>query len=319
MRLVPASARLTVVDMSTDSENEVPQLRGNRFAALGESQEGRDVGNRRRLVLISQRADDVRDREWDSDTESVGGASDVEVSEVVEPTVAESPVVLEARVRAPVRAFASLDAVNLVDLFDHRARVMRSVPHVLKGVFRMALRVAFQEIFDGTEANNEARVVRGWKLFLLLPRMLLFKPPRGGVVPRKKLESRIRLFQEGEWLSLLRDSATCSEMAHTSAVRRRRRGQAEDAVRASRALSLVQMGELSSARQALEGAPLAPGNLATLGILTDPSRRPPTPRRPLSEEVRVAEPAEPFVLDSVEFLVCLRKGPKRCGPQGHPG
>ena len=176
-RLVPASALPTVVDMSTDSEIEVPQLRGNRFAPLGESQVGRDVGNRRRLVLISQRADVVRDREWDLDTESVGGASDVEVSEVVEHTVAENPVVLDARVRAPVRTFASLDAVNLVDLFDHRARVMRSVPHILKGAFRMALRVAFQEIFDGTEANNEARVVRGWKLFLLLPRMLLFRPP----------------------------------------------------------------------------------------------------------------------------------------------
>ena len=73
--------------------------------------------------------------------------------------------------------------------------------------------------------------------------------------------------QEGEWLSLLRDSAGCSEMAHTSAVRRRCRGQAEDA------------GELSSARQALEVAPFVSGNLATLGILTDPSRRPPIPRR----------------------------------------
>ena len=96
----PASALPTVVDMSTDSENEVPQLRGNRFAPLGESQVGRDVGNRRRLVLISQRTDDVRDREWDSDTESVGRASDVEVSEVVEPTVAENPVILEARMAA---------------------------------------------------------------------------------------------------------------------------------------------------------------------------------------------------------------------------
>ena len=128
--------------------------------------------------------------DWPNSATTRGGASDVEVNEVVEPT--------------PLRAFESLDAVNLVDLFDHRARVMRSVPHVLKGAFRMALRVAFQEIFDGTEANNEARVVRGWKLFLLLPRMLLFRPPRGGVVPRKKLESRIRLFQEGEWLTLAR-------------------------------------------------------------------------------------------------------------------
>ena len=208
-------------------------------------------------MLISQHADEVRDREreWDSDTETVGGASDFEVNEVVETTVAEIPVVVEARVRAPMRAFTSLDAVNLADLFEHRARVMRSVPHVLKGAFRLALRVACQEICDGTEANSEVRVVRGWKLFFLLPRML-FRPPRGGVVPRKKFESRIGQFQEGE--SLLRDRAFCSEMAHTSAVRRRRRGQAEDAVRAARALSL-EMGELSAARQALEGAHFAPG------------------------------------------------------------
>ena len=36
-------------------------------------------------------------------------------------------------------------------------------------------------------------------------------------------------------------------------------------MRAARVLSLVQMGELSSARQALEAAPLAPGNLGHLG------------------------------------------------------
>ena len=46
-------------------------------------------------MLISQRADDVRDREREWDLESVGGASDVEVNEVVEPTVAEIPVVME--------------------------------------------------------------------------------------------------------------------------------------------------------------------------------------------------------------------------------
>ena len=37
----------------------------------------------------------------------------------------------------------------------------------------------------------------------------------------------------------------------------------------------VQVGELSSARQALEGVALAPGNEATLRQLIDASRRPP--------------------------------------------
>ena len=49
---------------------------------------------------------------------------------------------------------------------------------------------------------------------------------------------------------------------------------------------LVQLGEISAGRQALEGACLAPGNLATLGVLTDPNRGPPVPRQELSQEIR---------------------------------
>ena len=67
----------------------------------------------------------------------------------------------------------------------------------------------------------------------------------------------------------MRESVACAEAAHSSSVRRRRRSADEEAIRATRALSLEQMGELSAAQQALEGASLAPGNLATLGMLTD--------------------------------------------------
>ena len=182
----------------------------------------------------------------------------------------------------------------------------------------MALRVACQEILEGMEANSEVRTVRGWKL-LVLPRMMLFRPLRGGVVSRKKLESRVRQFQEGDWISLLRESVSCAEVAHSSVVRRRRRRDPdEESARASRALSLVHMAELSADRQALEGASVAPGNLATLGMLTDPTRRPPVPRGVLSQEVQGAQPAEPFTLDPMEFLICLRKACRgaAAGPSG---
>ena len=134
----------------------------------------------------------------------------------------------------------------------------------------------------------------------------------------KKLESRVRQFQEGDWMSLFRESVSCADVAHNSAVRRRRRGSDEEAVRATRALSLVHMGELSAARQALEGASLAPGNLATLGMLTDPARRPPVARRALSPEVLNAQRAEPLILDPVEFLTSLRKSHRgaAAGPSG---
>ena len=82
---------------------------------------------------------------------------------------------------------------------------------------------------------------------------------------RQKLESRIVAFHEGRWMELLRDSTVAAETAHTQSVRRRRRqDHDDDARRAARAMTLTQMGELSVARQALEGAPVAPGTMSTL-------------------------------------------------------
>ena len=187
------------------------------------------------------------------------------------PTEVPSPLNMEPRVRVPLRAFTILDAVCLTDVFENRARVMPSVPFVMRGAFRSALRIALQEIIDGTEAQSEVRTVRGWKLLLLLPRMLLYRGHCGGLIPRKQLETQLRQFQNGDWFTLLTD-ARCAEQSHTHSVRGRRRSQPDEVQRASHAMSLVQVGELSAARQALEGAALAPGSLATLRVLTDPER-----------------------------------------------
>ena len=48
--------------------------------------------------------------------------------------------------------------------------------------------------------------------------------------------------------------------------------------RARRALHMVQLGEVSAGRQALDGACLAPGDLKTFDALKDPTRRPPVPK-----------------------------------------
>ena len=70
-------------------------------------------------------------------------------------------------------AFASLDVVNLTEEFDQRATVLKTVPHFLKGPYRIAMRVALQEIGEGSRGMEPVREERGWKLFLLLPRMML--------------------------------------------------------------------------------------------------------------------------------------------------
>ena len=75
------------------------------------------------------------------------------------------------------------------------------------------------------------------------------------------------------------------------------------------------MGELSTARQALEGARLAPGNDETLQVLRDPEKRPPLLRETLSEAVRSADP-DPFEFDGELFLQCVRSS--RRGAAGGP-
>ena len=128
-------------------------MRGNRFAALSEAgDDGQHSGHRgrpparRRLVLVSQHGvADSPDHEWDPDTESIEGTSDVEIHDVVEPTVVPEPINMD-RVRAPGGAFSSLDAVSLITVFERRAHVIRSVPYPMRGAMRSAIRVVLQEI-----------------------------------------------------------------------------------------------------------------------------------------------------------------------------
>ena len=77
-------------------------------------------------------------------------------------------------------AFASFDAVDLSDVFTKRARVLKSLPAVLKGAFRSSLRLSLQEAERGRAKVDNNRSVPAWKLFLLLLRLLLFRSCRGG-------------------------------------------------------------------------------------------------------------------------------------------
>ena len=72
-----------------------------------------------------------------------------------------------------------LDSVDLHVVFRTRALVMKSVPVLLKGAFKAALICAMREVLDGNNQGHELRAERGWKMLMLLPRMLLARP-RGG-------------------------------------------------------------------------------------------------------------------------------------------
>ena len=129
------------------------------------------------------------------------------------------------------------------------------------------------EADQGIAVGDEVRLCRAWKLLLLLPRMLLHKPARGGLIPKEKLKERFNFFpREGSsWRKYTQCDATASKVPS----RRRRRHEGDSLEkRADRVLDLVHMGEFSAARHALDGAPIAPGNEQTLNSLRDRERRP---------------------------------------------
>ena len=90
-------------------------------------------------------------------------ASGEEVPEPVPEVAVEVPGLTGLQFRA---AWQAMVAVDMSLMFQHRPEVMRSVPHFL---------------------------------FMLLPRLLLHKPLRGGNVPRHKLITRFEHFAQGQW------------------------------------------------------------------------------------------------------------------------
>ena len=120
----------------------------------------------------------------------------------------------------------------------------------------MAMKIALQGVVTGRGRNSETS---------------LAPSPKRRVVPKNKLEEQFRLVQQGEWGKLLARISSIDEQTHQLSPRRRRRYRQNDKERlCDREGSLVHMGELSAARKALEAAPVAPGNMATLKKIDGP-------------------------------------------------
>ena len=131
---------------------------------------------------------------------------------------------VEFSVRGDCRAaFASLDELDLISIFEGRANVMRVVPFLMHGAFRGALRLAMNEAVLAHDRNDVPREERAWKLFFLLPRMLFTRPPRGGRISPAKLEESFARFTEGRWIDLVEESAEACAVARSAVVRKRRR------------------------------------------------------------------------------------------------
>ena len=124
-------------------------------------------------------------------------------------------------------------------------------------------------------------------------------------------------FVKGQWEDLLIVSRVCCDRAAVARSRRTRRGD-DIKSRAIRAEALVHLGELFPARQALEGAHLAPGSQQTLDMLRDQSKRPGEPRIPVPPDLVNHHPRSLFNLDGSMLLRNLRSAKRGAagGPSG---
>ena len=176
---------------------------------------------------MSSGREDGDDRDGASEAGPEGRVADVSPLEVARPRSQVIRSVLE-----------SLDEVDLRTLFSQRASL--NIPIFLVGPYRNAMRVALAEV--GGSAGNQVLLERGWKLFLLLPRMLLHRPSRGKLIAKTKLAERFEKFNRGKWVQLILASVDCDEQAVVSR-RRKRRGGNDLKHRATRAFNLIQVGE----------------------------------------------------------------------------
>ena len=106
---------------------------------------------------------------------------------------------------------------------------------------------------NGTLTNHaELQLEPAWKLLMLPPIILLFRPVRGGLSPHKKLPKRLTQSTSGDSTLLLEHSSACVEVRAQTCSGQTRSDRGNDR-RAARAGKLVQLEEVSAGRQVLKG------------------------------------------------------------------
>ena len=137
-------------------------------------------------------------------------------------------------------ALESFDGVDFSALIRCRAVVMKkSPPKFLRGAFKSVTRFALEEANVASRAHDERRQCRAWKLFLLAPRMVLFRRARGGLFPKNNCGTGVRSFCSWRLGRPLRERQEAAEEATTSRCRRRRTQVDSIERRAERAQALV--------------------------------------------------------------------------------
>ena len=220
-------------------------------------------------------------------------------------------------------ALSSLDPVDLLALLRIRVALFPVPPAFARGQVRQALSLALQAILDAAPLEDDnISATRAWKLWLLLPRMLLHRRPGQRKLPKSEWRARLLAFQRGDWLQLLRnvtESLPDQEVGPAAHAASPPSPESLAAADSRRARHLVHLGELSAARRTLCSSPLAPGNADTLAELRDPARRPPQAYEPIAPELLAFQPDQHVLLRPAALLSNLQRARKAAapGPSGH--
>ena len=153
--------------------------------------------------------------------------------------------------------------------FFRRRRVLKACPRAFRGRFRHAQRIALEAIDAADRQADPIALERGWKLFGLLPTMLLHYPVGSRGVEPAQLESRFESFARGAWEQLV---LTSQQSANVAAFRGALSASEEAQARQEAACAKIRQEECSKARQILTNNSSAPGNATTLEQLRENRR-----------------------------------------------
>ena len=191
------------------------------------------------------------------------------------------------------QCWREIAGISLEDALRKPVRTVRDPPRWFRAQLRQALAVALRERHRKPEA--------AWKLFVLTPRMLLRPTEANGEEGKNEFLRRFRLFQQGAWLELLRESEL------EDAPKRKQRTEEEAAEHwREQAASKIKIREISRARACLTSKGIAPGTEETFRKLADPSTRPERLFEPLPDGVLNYRPADPIKLQKHHIAAALR-------------
>ena len=152
--------------------------------------------------------------------------------------------------------------------------MLKACPHFLRSRFRECMGVALRERFRTKQAGDVDAENRAWKLFALVPMMLLHRSRGAGSMGRTELSQRVVDFANARWSDLIRQAV---EEVSRSSPQRPVTSEVEEQRRRDKTVqNRVERDQKSRTRQELTGASLTSRNEDTMQEL---QRKRPQERR----------------------------------------